>query len=189
MGCICSKVLPDECSEHEHDSSNRTYSSRNHLSELKISRAGFPKSEKIWEKDRLDCSDVSVMLFDTKANGPLRSHGELPNERKKKADVPDITIVTHPCMGKIPNATEAEQVAAGWPSWLAKMAGEAIKGWLPKHANNFIKLEKACSLFEPCSFMLTNLQLINLSHSCRLAREPTAVCIKLVISFRIKLWP
>ncbi|XP_022943709.1 probable serine/threonine-protein kinase At1g54610 [Cucurbita moschata] len=142
MGCICSKVLPDECSEHEHDSSNRAYSSRKHLSELKISRAGFPKSEKIWEKDRLDCSDVSVMLFDTKANGPLRSHGELPNERKKKADVPDITIVTHPCMGKIPNVTEAEQVAAGWPSWLAKMAGEAIKGWLPKHANNFIKLEK-----------------------------------------------
>ncbi|XP_022970706.1 probable serine/threonine-protein kinase At1g54610 isoform X3 [Cucurbita maxima] len=45
-------------------------------------------------------------------------------------------------MAKIPKAIEAEQVAAGWPSWLAMAAGEAIKDWLPKRANNFIKLEK-----------------------------------------------
>lgn len=146
MGCICSKVFADECSDHEHDSSKRAYSSRNQLSELKISRAGCSKSEKIWEKDRLDCGDVKVMLFDTKANGPLCSHGELPNERQK-TDIPDVTIFNHPCMG----ATEAEQVAAGWPSWLAVVAGEAIKGWLPKRANNFIKLEKVCSLLETFS--------------------------------------
>uniref|UniRef100_A0A6N2L4T6 Uncharacterized protein n=1 Tax=Salix viminalis TaxID=40686 RepID=A0A6N2L4T6_SALVM len=33
-------------------------------------------------------------------------------------------------------------VAAGWPSWLATVAGEAIKGWLPRHADSFEKLDK-----------------------------------------------
>ncbi|XP_038901925.1 probable serine/threonine-protein kinase At1g54610 isoform X2 [Benincasa hispida] len=141
MGCIYSKVLADECSDNEHVTSKRAHSSIKHLSEFKTSRSGSPKSEMIWEKDRLNCSDVTVMLFDTTANGSLRSHGKLPNE-KKKTDIPDVTIINHQCIGKIPNAAEAEQVAAGWPSWLAVVAGEAIKGWLPKRANNFIKLEK-----------------------------------------------
>lgn len=45
----------------------------------------------------------------------------------------------HP--GKYIN-TEAEQVAAGWPSWLTSVAGEAIQGWIPRRADSFEKLEK-----------------------------------------------
>lgn len=47
----------------------------------------------------------------------------------------------HP--GKYIN-TEAEQVAAGWPSWLTSVAGEAIQGWIPRRADSFEKLEKVC---------------------------------------------
>jgi hypothetical protein len=50
-------------------------------------------------------------------------------------------------MGSIPKATEGEQVAAGWPSWLAAVAGEAIKGWLPRRADSFEKLDKVCPFF------------------------------------------
>lgn len=141
MGCICSKVLADECSDNEHDGSERPHSSIKHLSELKIPRAGSPNSSQIWEKDRLDCSDVTVMLFDTKPNGSLRSYKQPPNE-KKKTDFLNVTIIDHPRIRKIPNSIEAEQVAAGWPSWLAVVACEAIKDWLPKRASNFVKLEK-----------------------------------------------
>ncbi|KAL9244194.1 hypothetical protein vseg_017996 [Gypsophila vaccaria] len=35
-----------------------------------------------------------------------------------------------------------DQVAAGWPSWLSSVAGEAIQGWLPRRADSFEKLEK-----------------------------------------------
>ncbi|KAH9328803.1 hypothetical protein KI387_000911 [Taxus chinensis] len=35
-----------------------------------------------------------------------------------------------------------EQVAAGWPSWLSAVAGEAIKGWIPRRADTFEKLDK-----------------------------------------------
>lgn len=144
MGCFCSKVLADEGSNQDHDSSKRVYSSRKQLSELEVSRSGSLKSEKIWGKDRLDCGDVKVMLFDTKTNGSLRSHGELPDERKK-TEIPDVTILNHPCSGNIPKVIEAEQVAAGWPGWLAAVAGEALKGWSPKRANDFVKLEKVSS--------------------------------------------
>ncbi|CAK9232295.1 unnamed protein product [Sphagnum troendelagicum] len=37
---------------------------------------------------------------------------------------------------------EAEQVAAGWPGWLSAVAGEALKGWIPRHAASFEKLDK-----------------------------------------------
>ncbi|CAN1162990.1 Cyclin-dependent kinase C-2 C [Linum perenne] len=36
----------------------------------------------------------------------------------------------------------AEQIAAGWPSWLSAAAGEAINGWIPFQADAYEKLEK-----------------------------------------------
>ncbi|MBA0591885.1 hypothetical protein Gorai_008877, partial [Gossypium raimondii] len=38
------------------------------------------------------------------------------------------------------------QVVAGWPSWLAAVAGEAINGWIPRTAESFEKLEKVYKL-------------------------------------------
>ncbi|XVE67500.1 hypothetical protein DITRI_Ditri08aG0166100 [Diplodiscus trichospermus] len=48
-------------------------------------------------------------------------------------------------MSRIMSATGGErgaQVVAGWPSWLAAVAGEAINGWIPRKADSFEKLEK-----------------------------------------------
>ncbi|KAF8376924.1 hypothetical protein HHK36_030295 [Tetracentron sinense] len=42
----------------------------------------------------------------------------------------------------MPKGVEGEQVAAGWPSWLTAVAGEAIKGWVPRRADSFEKLDK-----------------------------------------------
>ncbi|KAJ4950501.1 hypothetical protein NE237_027333 [Protea cynaroides] len=42
----------------------------------------------------------------------------------------------------MPNGAAAEQAAAGWPSWLTAVAGEAIKGWVPRRADTFEKLDK-----------------------------------------------
>ncbi|XP_015964559.2 probable serine/threonine-protein kinase At1g09600 [Arachis duranensis] len=35
-----------------------------------------------------------------------------------------------------------ENIDAGWPTWLSSVAGEAIKGWLPRRADSFEKLEQ-----------------------------------------------
>uniref|UniRef100_A0A7N0RAD1 Protein kinase domain-containing protein n=1 Tax=Kalanchoe fedtschenkoi TaxID=63787 RepID=A0A7N0RAD1_KALFE len=37
---------------------------------------------------------------------------------------------------------EAEQAAAGWPSWLCAVASEAIHGWVPLRPDSYVKLEK-----------------------------------------------
>lgn len=42
----------------------------------------------------------------------------------------------------LPRGAEGEQIAAGWPSWLTSVAGEAIQGWVPRSADSFEKLNK-----------------------------------------------
>ncbi|KAK1323038.1 putative serine/threonine-protein kinase [Acorus calamus] len=42
----------------------------------------------------------------------------------------------------VPNGLQGEQAAAGWPLWLSEVAGEAIKGWVPRRADSFEKLDK-----------------------------------------------
>ncbi|XP_010912690.1 probable serine/threonine-protein kinase At1g54610 [Elaeis guineensis] len=49
---------------------------------------------------------------------------------------PNLVIVD------VPNGFSGEHEAAGWPSWLTSVAGEAVKGWLPRRANSFEKLDQ-----------------------------------------------
>jgi hypothetical protein len=44
--------------------------------------------------------------------------------------------------GDVPNGAETEQVSAGWPRWLTDVAGEAVRGWVPRKAESFEKLDK-----------------------------------------------
>ncbi|XP_014509060.1 probable serine/threonine-protein kinase At1g54610 [Vigna radiata var. radiata] len=48
----------------------------------------------------------------------------------------------NPRLSNPPNHVHGEQVAAGWPSWLTKVAGEAINGLIPRRADTFEKLNK-----------------------------------------------
>lgn len=48
----------------------------------------------------------------------------------------------NPRLSNPPNNVHGEQVAAGWPSWLSKVAGEAINGLVPRRADTFEKLDK-----------------------------------------------
>ncbi|EPS63562.1 hypothetical protein M569_11221, partial [Genlisea aurea] len=45
-------------------------------------------------------------------------------------------------IGNVPLAVEAEAIAAGWPPWLVRVAGEAIRGWIPRKAESFEKHDK-----------------------------------------------
>lgn len=57
-------------------------------------------------------------------------------ERKRSSLKPN------PRLSNPPKNVHGEQVAAGWPSWLSAVAGEAINGWTPRRADTFEKLDK-----------------------------------------------
>ncbi|KAH1046473.1 hypothetical protein J1N35_037257 [Gossypium stocksii] len=48
----------------------------------------------------------------------------------------------NPRLSNPPRHVHGEQVAAGWPSWLSNVAGEAISGWTPRRADSFEKIDK-----------------------------------------------
>lgn len=138
MGCVCCKPSAIEDSKE----SPRERISTKAPSDLRVSRATSSRREEGYRtKERYDSNDGRQMLIDKQVNGSARLHGENIERKREKTEYA-VAHHHHPGMGTIPKATEGEQVAAGWPAWLAAVAGEAIRGWLPRRADSFEKLDK-----------------------------------------------
>ncbi|KAJ9562150.1 hypothetical protein OSB04_007310 [Centaurea solstitialis] len=73
-------------------------------------------------------------LSQIKQDGNGNGNGN-EKEKKKNDDAESLSL-------KYGRLSQAEGVAAGWPSWLTDVAGEAIHGWLPLKSNTFQRLEK-----------------------------------------------
>ncbi|XP_072959357.1 probable serine/threonine-protein kinase At1g54610 [Typha angustifolia] len=71
-------------------------------------------------------------------SGSIRVGGGDVERRREK----DRVAHCRDSLRNVPKAIEGEQVAAGWPPWLATVAGEAIRGWVPRRADSFEKLDK-----------------------------------------------
>ena len=80
-----------------------------------------------------------------KENEAAAAESAKPKGERKRSSRPN------PRLSNPPKNLHGEQVAAGWPSWLSAVAGEAINGWTPRRADTFEKLDKvrkeACSEF------------------------------------------
>jgi hypothetical protein len=57
-------------------------------------------------------------------------------------EVSQSSRARHRPSNNVPKNLDGAQVVAGWPAWLSAVAGEAIKGWIPRHATSFEKLDK-----------------------------------------------
>ncbi|THG04240.1 hypothetical protein TEA_026570 [Camellia sinensis var. sinensis] len=138
MGCVCVKASAIEDSRE----SPRERQLNKGSSEPHVSRVAPSKREESFRaKERVDGgqNQIRVGLIDKKLNG---SKPVSDDHFEKKKENSEVVHPNYPAIGSIPNATEAEQVAAGWPSWLAAVAGEAINGWVPRRADSFEKLDK-----------------------------------------------
>ena len=136
MGCICCKPSAIEDSRE----SPRERLSSKASSNLRVAGAASSRREEAYRvKDRLDSNDGRTMLIEKQANGSVRLHGENVERKRERSE---YVVAQHPGLGSIPKAMEGEQVAAGWPAWLSAVAGEAIRGWLPRRADSFEKLDK-----------------------------------------------
>ncbi|XP_021911819.1 probable serine/threonine-protein kinase At1g54610 [Carica papaya] len=83
---------------------------------------------------KVDTSNVEIQNEEThkeeKADGDRKTRGERRRSRP------------NPRLGSLPKHSRGEQVAAGWPSWLSDVCGEALNGWLPRRADTFEKIDK-----------------------------------------------
>ncbi|GER56503.1 protein kinase superfamily protein [Striga asiatica] len=136
MGCVCGKPHAIDDSK---ESPGERLPSKAIANSQTLRSASARRDESYQVKNRLD-SGGRVILIDKQVNGSVRLQGE--NFERKREKTEHISVLQHPRAGVVPKANKGEQVAAGWPPWLAAVAGEAIRGWLPRRADSFEKLDK-----------------------------------------------
>lgn len=141
MGCVNSKRSALV------DSKEGLASSCKRNVDMNVSRLDRKKKvDGVLKKDELsECVCAGVSLNDKEEDGDK-------NEKKKmeKSELDLAVVVDYPSLGgRVPKGLEGEQVAAGWPTWLSSVAGEAIHGWIPRSASTFEKYDKV-SKFPPC---------------------------------------
>lgn len=123
MGCICGKPFTVEDSQE-----NTTATSREVPQCEAVAGAGAGERR---EKQQLSGYDAE-----------RRREKERERERAASYLRHSHGLGERETIRMVPKAVEGEQVAAGWPPWLAAVAGEAIRGWVPRRADSFEKLDK-----------------------------------------------
>ncbi|KQK03197.1 probable serine/threonine-protein kinase At1g54610 isoform X2 [Brachypodium distachyon] len=87
---------------------------------------------------KLSAAGVAVVRREDEARKQARARDEALERRRAAAMAMAACQVRSP----VPRAVEAEQMAAGWPPWLVSVAAEAVRGWVPRRAESFEKLDK-----------------------------------------------
>ncbi|GER53322.1 protein kinase superfamily protein [Striga asiatica] len=152
MGCVCWKSSSaDDGSPKQRELNRKTSEllearalSRNRnesfSAKVKLENHSRNRNESFSAKVKLENhGDIKIGSIDRRSNVSRRVRDDFCSNKPEK-DFDDVS--NFPSMRNLPKAVEGEQVAAGWPSWLVAVAGEAIKGWVPRKAETFEKLDK-----------------------------------------------
>jgi cyclin-dependent kinase 12/13 len=90
---------------------------------------------------KFPAAGVAVVRTEEEARKQARARDEALERRRAAA----MAVAACQVRSPVPRAAEAEQVAAGWPPWLVAVAAEAVRGWVPRRAESFEKLDKVWS--------------------------------------------
>ncbi|KAA0063637.1 putative serine/threonine-protein kinase [Cucumis melo var. makuwa] len=86
--------------------------------------------------DDLERKEADVAVVEV-AQEEGHGHGGQPLTKEQRRK-----LKPNPRLSNLPKQSQAEQVAAGWPSWLTAVCGEALSGWIPRKADTFEKIDK-----------------------------------------------
>ncbi|CAN6443638.1 unnamed protein product [Victoria cruziana] len=120
------------------------------VDEAHVTRGGRGTSKASSRKASASALANGIVLSEKAVGGFQRSGSDDSTKKRERHSRTDrlggshtlTTTNLHPRVRSMPRGVEGEQVAAGWPPWLASVAGEAIKGWIPRRADSFEKLNK-----------------------------------------------
>jgi hypothetical protein len=151
MGCACAKSrVPHEESESPKEKAGNQSSGTRTVVRRPSASAKVETADPVFviDKDK-DRPKVRTSKPNGAESGQLKSDDAAETRRRDRSHAQP-----HPRSGAVPKSLEGEQVAAGWPSWLSQVAGEAIKGWIPRHAASFEKLDKVSRSSRQLEFAL-----------------------------------
>ncbi|KAI3497528.1 hypothetical protein L1887_40206 [Cichorium endivia] len=159
MGCMCSKgISANEYADKESKRSSKRFlgSSRRDEVAVEVENGGNEATTRlISEGNRENTASSGQTPWDEGERKsvvyeqpvpqvqPLVQLPQNPTKTEAKVNGEIHIHQTEICRTfNVANGVDGAQEAAGWPSWLTAVAGEAIKGWLPRRADSFEKLDK-----------------------------------------------
>lgn len=128
MGCVISREVESGIVSEVKEEKSLSVGSNKKVDEVSTSRAeGDVVEVQNGEKVKVKEKEKEEVSGD---DGIQRPRGE---RRRSKPN---------PRLSNPPKHLQGEQVAAGWPSWLTAVCGEALSGWIPRKADTFEKIDK-----------------------------------------------
>ncbi|OVA04356.1 Protein kinase domain [Macleaya cordata] len=91
-------------------------------------------------KEQLTVTTTKIVSDSEAQNGENQKEENKDESRRSRGE--RRRSRPNPRLSNPPKNLHGEQVAAGWPAWLSAVAGEAIKGWTPRRADSFEKIDK-----------------------------------------------
>lgn len=149
MGCICSKGTKEENSLKDSKKSSKRLAAslEKEETEVDVDNGGNDATTRLISSENADKSTgtTPVAWEEGDTNIPMGFEKSVVAQMPAKIVTETKQDAVQPQMCRVlsaRNGVDGAQVVAGWPTWLTAVAGEAIKGWIPRRAESFEKLDK-----------------------------------------------
>lgn len=154
MGCVCSKGVSTKRrgrnrtkeKEKKKSSSERLIASSKEDVLVEVDNGGIDARTRLISTEPIEKSAGSTPpAWDEGEKKPIVFEKPEVPQVQRRAATDAAEVGGQPQINRIfsvRNGVDGAQVVAGWPSWLTTVAGEAIKGWVPRKADSFEKLDK-----------------------------------------------
>ncbi|CAA6667772.1 unnamed protein product [Spirodela intermedia] len=151
MGCICSKGAPAEDHSEVHRQKSLSKSSRPLAAPSRREEIAVAAIDAtIVGKDGGGGGRVRLIQKSQEKTAVAHPAPLHPSDGEKRIPVVGDRprkVIVHQRRATVDLGTNEPErhlklVAAGWPSWLVGVAGEAVRGWVPRKAESFEKLDK-----------------------------------------------
>lgn len=156
MGCICSKGGTSDIDNHVREKESKKSTKRFVASTrrdeviVEVDNGGNEATARLISTE-VTLENVSTPTVWDEGDKKKALVVDKPNLRKR-ATMENGGVSCGPSqisrVFSISGGVDGAQVSAGWPSWLTAVAGEAIKGWVPRKADSFEKLDKVYLSFK-----------------------------------------
>ncbi|XP_027362563.1 probable serine/threonine-protein kinase At1g54610 [Abrus precatorius] len=147
MGCICSKSSSRKDKVDEYEKEKELNKSSAQLVAPIVSTAEFDGGSIKGSVPRLTKACSQVIRASNQVPSEDKSNhldATTKSQHKKCMTMRSCVGERKPLMSRILSVPHfgGEHVDAAWPSWLSSVAAEAIKGWVPRRADSFEKLDQ-----------------------------------------------